>query len=98
VSGTTPALDASDHGSAILSSPCGLERRTEGAEVPKAHRDYLDTLYEQVKVYYDEGMSDFEIKPEVLPAFTAWQEWAGFDDELGKHVVLSYLEIEAAEF
>lgn len=71
---------------------------TGGAEVPQAYRDYLNTLYEQVRVYYDEGMSDFEIKPEVLPKLSEWKEWAGFDDELGKHISLSYLEIEEAEF
>ncbi|MEA3413339.1 MAG: MBL fold metallo-hydrolase [Pseudomonadota bacterium] len=71
---------------------------TGGTEVPQAYRDYLNTLYEQVKVYYDEGLSDFEIKPEVLPKLMAWQTWSGFDDELGKHISLGYLEIEAAEF
>jgi glyoxylase-like metal-dependent hydrolase (beta-lactamase superfamily II) len=66
--------------------------------VPKAFCRYLDTLYTAVKQYYDEGLSDFEMKDQVAEQLSAFSSWSGFNEELGKHISLAYLQIEAAEF
>lgn len=66
--------------------------------VPERFRSYLEILYSSVKRYYDEGMSDFEMKPEVAAALKDYADWSGFDAELGKHISLAYLQIEEAEF
>lgn len=69
-----------------------------GVEVSQGYRDYLDTLYNGVKKHYDEGLSDFEIKPLLLQDMRPWEGWSGFEDEFGKHISLCYLEIEAEDF
>jgi hypothetical protein len=66
--------------------------------LPENFRRYLETLYNTVKKYYDEGMSDFEMKDRVAAALNEYSGWDGFDDQLGKHISIAYLQIEAAEF
>ena len=61
-------------------------------------RDYLATIYKQVGFYYEQGMSDFEMKPKVIAKLKNYQKWSGFDVEVGRHINLAMLEIEAAMF
>jgi len=51
-----------------------------------------------VQAGYEDGKADFEIRPELLPKLTAWQDWAGFEHELGGLLSAAYLEAEAADF
>lgn len=69
-----------------------------GPEVAQRYRDYLDTLYATVRQGFDDGLSDFEIRPLLMPSLEPWQQWAGFDIELGRHISGAYLEAEAAAF
>jgi glyoxylase-like metal-dependent hydrolase (beta-lactamase superfamily II) len=71
---------------------------TGGIEVLGAYRDYLDTLYTMVKQGYEDGISDFEMKDDVHAALSAYHDWSGYDDELGKHISEAWLEAEAAAF
>jgi hypothetical protein len=43
-------------------------------------------------------MSDFEMKPQVAEALKDYADWSGFDEQIGKHISLAYLQIEEAEF
>jgi len=69
-----------------------------GKEVAERYRDYLKTVYETAEYGVEEGLSDFELRPILLPKLEAWQQWAGFDTELGKHINGAFLEAEAALF
>ncbi|MDJ0739469.1 MAG: MBL fold metallo-hydrolase [Gammaproteobacteria bacterium] len=69
-----------------------------GPEVARRYRDYLDTVYTTAQHGVDEGLSDFEIRPLLLPKLGPWQQWAGFDTELGGHISGAFLEAEAAAF
>jgi len=71
---------------------------TGDARVPEIFQRYLEILYTTVKKYYDEGLSDFEMKGQVADALNAYTDWSGFDEQLGKHISLAYLQIEAADF
>jgi len=71
---------------------------TGDAGVPEAFRRYLEILYTSVKKYYDEGLSDFEMKDQVAAALGAYAGWSGFDEQLGKHISITYLQIEEADF
>jgi glyoxylase-like metal-dependent hydrolase (beta-lactamase superfamily II) len=71
---------------------------TGGPEVAERYRDYLDTIYTTAQAGVDEGLSDFELRPLLLPKLKPWQQWAGFDIELGPHINGAYLEAEAAAF
>ena len=61
-------------------------------------RDYLKTIYTQVGKYYEQGMTDFEMKPRIVAAMKAYHQWNGFEDEIGKHINLAMLEFEKAQF
>ena len=71
---------------------------TGDANIVKAQKDYLSILYTQVGHYYEEGLSDFEMKPKVVESLKPFKNWAGFDEQVGKHISLATLEIEQAEF
>ena len=59
---------------------------------------YLSTLYENVSRLYDEGLSDFEMKEPIAESLSAYSDWPGFTDQLGRHISLALLEVEQAEF
>jgi glyoxylase-like metal-dependent hydrolase (beta-lactamase superfamily II) len=71
---------------------------TGGPEIISANLEYVSTLRQTVAELYDEGLSDFEMKDPVAERLSAYQDWAGFNDELGRHISLAYLEIEAEAF
>ncbi len=72
--------------------------KTGGWEIVDANRDYMATLYGTVEVLFEEGISDFEMKPQIAEKLAAFKDWAGFEDELGKHISLAYLQVEEAAF
>lgn len=63
-----------------------------------AMKDYLLTLYQSVAELYEQGLSDFEMKPMIVKKLAAYQNWEGFDEQIGKSISLALLEIERAEF
>lgn len=69
-----------------------------GQSLVFTYRDYLSGLYAAVEKYYEQGLSDFEMKPKVAAELKRFKDWSGFEDELGKHISLAYLEIEAKAF
>lgn len=71
---------------------------SNGREVVEGYRNYLATLYAAVQKYYAQGLSDFEMKPKVAEALQAYRGWRDFEDQLGRHVSLAYLQIEAEAF
>jgi glyoxylase-like metal-dependent hydrolase (beta-lactamase superfamily II) len=72
--------------------------KTGGTELLDNYQKYLSTLYDGVSKYFEEDMSDFEMKPMIHEELTDFHDWSGYDDELGKHISGAYLEIEAAAF
>jgi len=71
---------------------------SNGRAVAEGYRDYLKALYVEVKKYYDQGMSDFDMKPKVAEALARFRAWKDFEDQLGKHISLAYLQVEADAF
>ena len=59
---------------------------------------YLDTIYTQATIYYDQGLSDFEMKPKIVAKLTDFKDWSDFDQLVGKHISLATLEAEAEAF
>jgi hypothetical protein len=62
------------------------------------YRGYLSGVYEGVAGLYEEGISDFEMKPRIAERLSRFKDWPGFEEELGKHISLAYLEVEASAF
>jgi glyoxylase-like metal-dependent hydrolase (beta-lactamase superfamily II) len=71
---------------------------TGGWEIVDQNLDYLNTVYGGVQELFDEGVSDFEMKPVIADRLSAFDGWAGLDDELGKHISIAYLQVEADAF
>jgi glyoxylase-like metal-dependent hydrolase (beta-lactamase superfamily II) len=67
-------------------------------EVLKPYRDYLQMVYSETSLLLEKGLEDFEMKDKILAKLKAYQDWAGFENELGKHISLAVLEAEQAEF
>jgi glyoxylase-like metal-dependent hydrolase (beta-lactamase superfamily II) len=55
---------------------------------------YFDTLMSEVRRMYDEGKSDYEMKPVIAEKLKAYQDWAEWDTNLGQQISLAILEIE----
>ena len=72
--------------------------RAGSAEILNEYRAYLVTLRNTVERLYDDGLMDFEMKPDVVKALEVYQKWPGFDIRVGPHISRVYLEIEAEEF
>jgi hypothetical protein len=48
----------------------------------------------EVRRMYDEGKSDFEMKPVLVDKLKAYRKWAEFETNLGPQISLAILEIE----
>lgn len=69
--------------------------RTAGKEIVVAYRDYLAILFETAQAEYDKGKQDYEMKPAIQAALARFASWVGFDLNLGRHISVAVLEIEA---
>ncbi|MHB1245041.1 MAG: MBL fold metallo-hydrolase [Sulfuriferula sp.] len=69
--------------------------KTADAKMVKNYRDYMIALTAEVKRQYDAGRSDYEMKDGVAAKLVAYKNWSGFNEQLGKHISLAVLEIEA---
>jgi glyoxylase-like metal-dependent hydrolase (beta-lactamase superfamily II) len=57
-------------------------------------KDYFATLVSEVRRMYDEGKSDYEMKPLIAEKLKAYKDWAEWDTNLGQQISLAILEIE----
>ncbi len=71
---------------------------TGDKQLLESYKNYLSIIYESVKSLQEEGLEDFEMKDKIVEKLTGYKDWAGFDDEIGKHISLAVLEAERAEF
>lgn len=60
------------------------------------YRNYLATLYAEVKIQYDAGKADFEMKGNVVAKLDAYKNWRRFDLEVGPQISQAISEVEAA--
>lgn len=64
-------------------------------------REFMETLYSNVEVLYDEGLSDFEMKPIIMDKpfmKNVAAQWPGYESTIGKFVVVAMREVEKAMF
>jgi len=72
--------------------------RVGDIKMVRNYRTYLDTLLSTVRELYAQQLADYEMKPIVTDAVSAYSNWAGFDIRVGPHVSRAYLEVEMEEF
>ncbi|MDT8447848.1 MAG: MBL fold metallo-hydrolase [bacterium] len=69
-----------------------------GREIAQDCANYYNDLLRVVIDRFREGEDQLSMKPKVLEAMSAYQDWREFDTGFGKHLSLSYLEVEEREF
>jgi glyoxylase-like metal-dependent hydrolase (beta-lactamase superfamily II) len=73
--------------------------RSGDATIARNYRHFLETLREQVRRHYRNGLSDFEMKPKINETLlSAYRDWSSLGESLGPLVSAAYQEIEAEEF
>jgi len=68
-----------------------------GREVPEASLRFLNILYGSVRRYYEQGLSDYEMKAQVISDLAEFKDWYNFD-ELGRVISFVYLQVEKDSF
>lgn len=71
---------------------------TGGPEVVESFRNYTSRLYGMAAALYEEGLSDFEMKPKIVDALEEYHGWSSFDEFVGRTISLAVLEAEKAAF
>jgi len=71
---------------------------TGSLDIVKNYRHYLSLVYGAAKKAFDEDLDSSDVIAISKKTTTAYKDWAGYEDELGKHGAQAYAEIEAAEF
>lgn len=69
-----------------------------GRDMVKKSLHAHKALYQVVKRLYEEDLSDFEMRPQVIAVLQDYKHWEEFDSIVGKAINKAYLEIEADEF
>ena len=70
---------------------------TGGREIPEATKRFLQVLYASLQTYYDEGLSDFEMRDKVVADLKEFNDWSGYEG-IGRLISFVYQQVEAAEF
>lgn len=70
---------------------------TGSRKLPKSSLAFLEILYGSVQKYFEYGLSDFEMKDQVIADLKKYQDWNNFE-EIGRVISHVYLEIEQASF
>lgn len=68
-----------------------------GREVPKAFLRFLETLYASVNRYYDQDLTDYEMKDKVVADLDEFKDWNNFE-EIGRVISFVYQEVERTDF
>ncbi len=72
--------------------------QTEDATLLEESLRLYAGIYEVVEEKFEEGLSDYEIKPFVVERLSEFADWGGFDESIGRLVSLAYLEVEENNF
>jgi len=59
--------------------------------------NYLEIISNEAKIAFDDGVEAYEIKPRVITQLKEYQQWDGFENQVGKHIIKAYSEWEEKE-
>lgn len=63
-----------------------------------AYQNLIRTIRGTVAKLYEDGMTDYQIKPYVVNALGEYQDWYRFKEHIGRLVSLAYLEVQDEAF
>ena len=59
--------------------------------------NYLEIVSSEAKIALDDGAETYEIKSKVIAHLKKYQQWDGFENQVGKHLIKAYSEWEEKE-
>lgn len=78
-----------------------MHGRHENKQLILDGKQFMETVYHRTAQYYDDGLSDFEIKPKIMAEpfmKNVASQWPGYDSTLGKFIVVAIKEYEQSMF
>ena len=72
--------------------------RSGGIELVRIFAHIYRTLTDVVGRYHDQGLMDYEMKPNVITALDAYKNWSGFDRQIGPYISQLIIELENESF
>lgn len=63
-----------------------------------AYQNFIRTIRDTVARHYENGMTDYQIKPYVIHALEEYKSWHRFNEHIGRLVSLAYLEVQDDAF
>jgi glyoxylase-like metal-dependent hydrolase (beta-lactamase superfamily II) len=75
--------------------------RHDDVSIVKDMQKFCEIIWNNCQKYYDEGLSDFEIKPKIMAdpfMQKVVSQWPGYDSTLGKFVSVAVQEVEKSMF
>jgi glyoxylase-like metal-dependent hydrolase (beta-lactamase superfamily II) len=69
-----------------------------GREVVENFQRFTSVLYNTVSELYEQGLSDFEMKDQVIEKMSDFHGWPEFEELIGRQINIAVLEAEKAAF
>lgn len=73
----------------------------DNASLCEDMQQFCEVIYENAAKYYDEGLSDFEMKPKIMEVpfmKDVASQWPGYESTLGKFIATAVAEVEKNMF
>jgi glyoxylase-like metal-dependent hydrolase (beta-lactamase superfamily II) len=71
---------------------------TSNGDILATYKAGLESIYQTTKTLVEEGMEAYEMKDKALASNTAFKNWEGLEDEIGRYLSLAVEEIEQEDF
>lgn len=78
-----------------------MHGRHEDVQLIKDGRQFMDIIYTKAGEYYEEGLTDFEMKPKIMAEpfmKKVASQWSGYESTIGKFIVVAIQEYEKSLF
>ncbi|MBN2866994.1 MAG: MBL fold metallo-hydrolase [Thiotrichales bacterium] len=78
-----------------------MHGKADGVALINEGKTFMETLYNSVVELYDQGLSDFEMKPIIMEKpfmKDVASQWSGYESTIGKFIVVAIQEVEKSLF
>lgn len=78
-----------------------MHGKPEGVQLIKDGKQFMEIIYTKSGEYYEEGMTDFEMKPKIMAEpfmKNTASQWPGYESTIGKFIVAAIQEYEKSLF
>ncbi len=78
-----------------------MHGKPDNVKLIEEGKEFMETIYTSVEELYDEGLSDFEMKPIIMEKpfmKNVAAQWPGYESTIGKFIVVAIQEVERNMF